>query len=289
MEQKNWRLGLLTLITLAALGLSIAAFQHTATPTQTTGDTLTRIRKTGVIEACTVISPPFSIKNAGTGALNGYLIELMEEIASRIDAKVNWHESTWGNASADLQSRRCDVVAAEFFANIPRAQAVAFTEPPLFYIGNSAIIRKDDTRFQNVIDIFEFDKPDITVAVATGEGGDVWVRENFTQAQINRIDVEASDLTRFALEVSAGRADVAIAGADVIDIYVPQHPEVINLFAAHPFGLNPTGWAVRQEDEIWRHFLETTLIFLDTQGVQRELEQKYDIHVLQERLEFYLP
>lgn len=255
---------------------------------QNTDDTLTRIQKTGEINVCTVVFPPVVIKNAKTGELTGHFVDTMNIIAERINAKVNWYESTWGNAAADLQSKHCDLVAANFFANIPRAASVAFTKPPLFYIGDSALVRKNDLRFKNIKNVFDFDKPNITIAVATGEAGDIFVKEHFKNAKVTRIDVESSDLARFAVEVSAKRADVAIADANTINLYAKVHPEVIDLFENNPFSLNPVGWAVRQDDVRWLHFIETALQFLDTQGTLEELEKKYNAHWLHEIKQFKL-
>lgn len=251
-------------------------------------DTLSRIQTTGKIDVCTVVYPPLVIKDALTGELTGHFIDAMNIIAQRINAGVNWHESTWGNAAADLQSKRCDLVAANFFANIPSAGAVAFTRPPLFYIGDSALVRSNDKRFQNIKNIFDFDKSNITIAVATGEAGDIFVKENFKNAKVTRIDVESSDLARFAVEVSAGRADIAIADANTINLYAKEHHEVIDLFENNPFSLNPVGWAVRQDDIRWLNFIETALQFLDTQGTLKELENKYGAHLLHEVKQFKL-
>ena len=251
-------------------------------------NTLDNVRKTGTIEACTVVNPPTVIKDAKTGELSGHVVDALYEIAKRMNVEINWHESTWGNAAADLQSKRCDILAATFFASIPRAQAVAFAKPPFLYIGHDAIVRKDDERFNKTQSIFDFDKPDIKVVVATGEAGDIFVKEHFKEAQITRIDAESSDLTRFILEVSTGRADVAIGGSDTTGVYARKHPEVIELLRERPYGLSPIGWAVRQDDYQWLHFIETSLQFLETQGVLRELEEKYDAHWLHDKKEYEL-
>jgi len=263
-----------------ALLLTLVACAKISQDTQTV-DTLDRIRQTGIIEACVIPEPPFVIKNAKTGVLSGLDVDTLNLIAEKINAKVHWHESGINNFIADVQSGRCDVLAqSSLFAIIPRAMALAFTEPPLIYVGLTAIIRKNDTRFKNFKNIMEFDRPDITVAINTGAAGDLWVKEHFKKAQIKRIDTDAADATRFCVEVSAGRADLAIDGVDDIGYYASQHPEVIDLFRDHPFSLTPGSWAVRQDDVKWLHFLETALQFLDTQGTITQLEKKYNTHLL---------
>ena len=248
-------------------------------------DTLAKVEKTGKIVACTVVDPPAVIKDAKTGALSGHQIDALNLIAKNINATVVWSESTFGGVAAELQSKRCDIIATDLFELIPRAEVIAFVRPPLFYMGESALV-KNYGPYSNVKNIYDFDKPNITVAVATGDAGDIFVKEHFTQAKITRIDVESSDLTRFAVEVSAGRADVAISDSNTIRLYAAAHPEVADLFKDKPFALNPVGWAVRQDDTKWLEFINTSLQFLDTQGILSELEKKYDAHWLHEVQQF---
>lgn len=240
-------------------------------------DTLDRIRKTGQIDVCVAVYPPSVIKDSKTGNLTGVSIDTMEAIAAKINAKVIWHETTFGNATAELQARHCDVFPF-IFALIPRAEAVAFTSPPLAYTGLTAVVRKDDMRFRNIKDPFEFDKSDLTIALPTGTGPDYFVQENFHKAKIKRIDVEPSNLIRYLMEVSSGRADVGFSDTNEGASYAANHPEVIDLFEERPFSLNPDCWAVRQGDLKWLHFLETALQFLDTQGTLTQLEKKYHAH-----------
>jgi len=220
--------------------------------------TLEKVRRTNIIKAATVVFPPTTIKDAATGKLSGHMIESMDLIAGRIGAKVEWEEVTFGTATAALQSGRCDVVVAPLFANIERAEVVAFTSPPLFYLGLSALV-KNGSGYEGVQNVFKFDKPDLTVAVAIGEAGDVFVKAKFHQAKVTRIDVPANELSRFMLEVSTGRADVAIADSEQIAKFAAEHEGVVDLFHDHQFDLNPAAWAVRYGDSDWLHFLETSL------------------------------
>lgn len=244
-------------------------------------DALDRIRRTGVIQACTFVYPPYGIKNAKTGAYSGVYVDAMNLIGEKMNAKVVWHEVASGTAIADLVSGKCDVIPANF-ALIPRAETVAFLEPPLGFIGEGALVRKDDARFKNVKSPLEFDKPDLTVAVLNGESGDIYVREHFRNAKVVKIDADASDQTRFCVEVSAKRADVAISDTNTLSLYAKAHPETVDLFHDRPFGLSPMSWTVRQGDLKWLHFLETALQFLETQGTLAQLEKKYNAHLLHE-------
>jgi len=271
--------GFLCAVTLMTL------FSCGKTQTSSQEDSLDRIRRTGVIEACTAIDPPYSQKDAKTGVYSGIYVDAMNVIAQKMNAKVNWHETTFGNATGEIAAGRCDVMVSDFYANIPRALSIAFTSPPLGYMGLGILVRKNDPRFKSVKSPFEFDKPNLTIAVAPGEAGDLWVKENFKQTKIQRVDVQSADLTRFCVEVSSGRADAALSGPEFFEKYTKQHPEVVDIFASRQFSLNPIGWGVRQSDYKWLQFLNTALQFLDTQGTLAQLEKKYHgrlLHVVKQ-------
>lgn len=261
-------------ISLVALIVSLGGL---TTREREDSDTLAKIQNSSRLNVCTVVDPPAVIKDAKTGRMSGHFVETAELIASRLGAKIYWIESTFGNIPADLNSRRCDLIAATLFANVPKASSVAFTNPPLFFIGESALVRRDSV-FINIDNIYDFDKPDITIAVATGESGDIFVKENFKRAKVRRIDVQSSDLSRFAVEVVSGRADVAISDANTVRLFAEKNPEVLDLFVDKPFGRNPVAWATRQDDYKWKDFISTSLQFLDAQGVLNQLEKKYNAH-----------
>ncbi len=277
---------IITVIALIAIVLSIVAVnKKTASNIVSTEEigTLEKIQKTSKMDVCYAVYPPAVIKNPESGELSGHDIDAIELIASRINAKVSYHEQTFGNMAAALQSGKCDLTTS-YFAQIPRASSVAFTKP-LFYVGDSALAQKGDIRFTSVEDV---DKKGIKIAVATGESGHNYVKENFKNAEIIAIDVESSDLSRFLLEVTSGRVDIGIADANTIGRFAKTHPETEDVFAGNPFNLNPNNYAVRQGDLDFLNFMNTALDYLMTSGEFEEFEEKYDAHWLHEKKEYMI-
>tara|TARA_Y100000310_G_scaffold28357_1_gene26976 strand:+ start:1129 stop:1989 length:861 start_codon:yes stop_codon:yes gene_type:complete len=274
-------------VALIAIILAIVAISSKPT-IETVGDsgsdTLAKIRTQQKLDVCYAEYPPAVIKDANTGELSGHSVDTIELIAEQIGAKITYHESTWGGAAADVQTGRCDVMLT-YFNQIPRSFTIAFTDPMIF-VGDSALVRADDGRFSNVDDIMEFDKSDITVAVANGESGHNFVKDNFENAKVEVIDVEAGDLLKFLSLVQTGRADVGIADSVSIALYQQEHPDTMDLFANNPFNLNPTAYGVRQEDIKFLNFLNDALLTLEVKGKITELEQKYDAHWLHEKREY---
>ncbi|MAG60692.1 hypothetical protein CL619_02790 [archaeon] len=274
-------------VAVIALILAIVAFSSSLT-VQTVddggSDTIAKIRDTGKLDVCYAEYPPAVIKDPNTGELSGHSVDTIENIVSQIGAEINYHESTWGGAAADVATGRCDVMLT-YFNQIPRSFTIAFTKP-LIFVGNSALVRADDSRFSDVTDVMEFDQIGYTVAVANGESGHNFVKENFKNAKIEVIDVEAGDLLKFLSLVSTGRADVGIADSVSISLYQQAHSDTRDVFAADPFSLNPTAYGVRQDDIKFLNFLNDALTTLEAQGKLAEFEQKYDAHWLHQKLEY---
>ena len=267
-----------TVLAVIAIVLSIVAF-HGRGKTVTSSDTgtLVKIQTTKKMDVCYAVWPPAVIKDAKTGELSGHDIDAMRLLAKETGAEIIFHETTFGNMAAAIQSKICDI-GTSLFVKISRAEAVAFTRP-LFYAGNSGLVRRGDTRFKTIADV---DKPGIKVAVATGESGHIYAKGHFKNAIVTPIDVESSDLSRFLLEVTSGHADIGIADANTIRLFAAAHPETTDVFANQPFDLNPDAFPVRHGDQDFLNFVNNSLLYMQTSGVWADFEKTYDAHWLHE-------
>jgi len=249
-------------------------------------DTLDKIKSTGKINVCYVPFATAVIKDPSTGKLSGHSVNTIEYIASQINAKVNYVESTWGNLVTDVSTGKCDMTLY-YFNLIPRAYTLAFTDP-IIYEGNTAVVRTNDRRFDGIKDVMEFDNANYNVVVANGEAGHVFVKDNFKNAKVDVIDVEAGDVLGFMNAVSTGRADVAIVSVEGGNDFAKKHPEVKSLFATDPFSLNSSAYAMRQNDLKLLNFLNNALSMMEIKGMIRQFEKKYDAKIIYKK-EQYLP
>ena len=268
-----------TSLALIAMVLSaISILRPASQQASVLSNSLTKIQEKGQIDVCYGVWPPAEMKDPSTGKMSGHDVEAIEYIATQIEAKVVYHEQTFGTMASAVQSGVCDVAIA-FFVKVGRSAAVAFTDP-LYYVGNSVLVRRgDEGRFASLQDI---DQPGVKVAVATGESGHIYAKEHFKKATVIPIDVESADLSRFLLEVTSGRADVGMADASTIRLFAAAHADTVDLFADAPFDLNPVGFAVRHGDTELLTFLNNSLLYMQTSGVYDELLQKYDAQWLRE-------
>jgi ABC-type amino acid transport substrate-binding protein len=251
------------------LGLYIGTiFRDAASTNIGSQSALDRIKTTREINVGYIIFPPTVTKNLNTGQLAGHFVATMQEIATQAGWKVNFVETDWAGFPAALSSKRIDVSIAPTFVTIPRALTVAFTRP-LFYAGNSAIVRADDTRFG---DIYSFDKPGVSISVIQGEASQEFVKTHFTHATIHVLPGPEQALA--FQDVISGRADAAFGDEFAVAKFAKQYPEKVrNHFEDRPYNLTPVSWAVGIGDRDLLSFFNAAIEVLDTQG-QLEVFEK---------------
>lgn len=276
-------LTIVAVVALVSILLSAASFFKGGTPDSDSTDTLAKILRTKEMHVCVAEWPPASIKDANTGEYSGHDVEAYQLIAKEIGATVVFHDTTFGDMPAAIQSGVCDM-GTSLFIKVSRAAVVDFTQP-ILYGGDSALVMKGDSRFKTVDDI---NQPGIRVAVATGESGNIFATTHLDKATVNPIDVGSSDQSRFMLEVSSGRADIAIADTNTITRFAAAHPETQAIFVTSPLDLNPDAFPVRAGDVKLQRFLDNAMLSLKVSGQWHALQDKYDAHWLQEDTRYQL-
>jgi ABC-type amino acid transport substrate-binding protein len=237
--------------------------------------TLHKIQQAKLLRVAFIHYPPSAFRGTD-GKVTGHFVNTLEEIIHQLDPaiKLEYEETTWVDFTTALTSGRVDLSIAGTFTTVPRAKVVAFTRP-LVYLGRSAIVKKGDARFSPSESPLQFDRPDIKVAVVSGEGSHEFVKTEFKHLEIVTV-FSGADLSQALAAVSAGQVDVGMSDALETQKYARVHPEVTDLYAERPYNLTPIAWAVRQEDHEWKDFLDTAIHLLEAQGKLQEFEAKYD-------------
>lgn len=259
--------GTLTVLVLLLAVIGLFKTTNTQENQQSTFDT---IMQTHELHACYIPWPPSVIKDADSGNLSGFIIDIAQEIANDANLKLTYIQSTWGGFPADLNTGKCDVVFAGLYPTIGRSTDVSFTQP-FFYAGNSGVVKTGDTRFQTIADL---NNEDITVAVVQGDFDHIYAQKHLPKAHLLVLD-KASDDTMSLVAVSSGKADVGLSSSDVVARYAREHPEVSGLFLDKPFSTSPVTFAVRQKDQELLNFLNNALGYLKATGFLDGTIKKY--------------
>lgn len=264
----------ITVVLLAVMSvLTVVGCRESSAPARESA--LTRTIQSKTLRIGYVVFPPTITKNPNTGELAGHFVQTVNEIARQAGWQTQFVETDWSDFTAGLNSGRFDLSIAPTFVTIPRALSASFTRP-LFFAGNSAIVRKDEKRFT---DIASLDQDGVTITVTQGEAGHEYAKANFRRAKLTVLPGPDQSLT--FQDVVSGRSDAALGDAYVTAKFAAAHPnDVRDAFATRPYNLTPVSWAVRTGEFELLAFINDALEALDSQGKLIEFEKAADAHWL---------
>ncbi|MFI4986774.1 MAG: substrate-binding periplasmic protein [Alphaproteobacteria bacterium] len=249
--------------------LALAVLLPLATASAYAEGAMDRILRDKKLRIGFIPAPPGTIKDPKTGEVAGYYVDGMRLIAKMLGVEPEFIETTWANFSAGLNSDQFDLSIAGTFATIQRAGAVEFTKP-ISYLGYSAVGKKGETRFKTPADL---NNPDVKIALVQGGASVEYANENWPKAE--KILLSTGNLTAPFIEVSAGRADVGVEDAWQARRYAEVHPEVVDLFAGHPYNVLPLAWSVKRGNQDLLNFMNTAIDYLLTTGRWEKLSEAY--------------
>ena len=241
---------------------------------------LDEIQATGQIKVMYINYPPFSIKDPKTGAVTGVFVDVIERIAEKMKAEPVYIETTWAQLVLDLASDRGHVNVTGIFPLVERAQGGVIFSKPLAFLGNNAIVKVDDDRFQS---LEEINQEGLVVVVTEGEQGHEIAKKHLPKVDLRVIS--SGDLTLAFAEVSAGRADVALGDEWMADRFAQEHPEVRKLFEK-PILLRGVTFAVKRGDQEWLNFLNNAIEVMQVSGEMDEIYEGWDVEILKPKVAF---
>lgn len=234
-----------------------------APPPSASGSTLERVRSSGVLRIGVIVGQaPYFIKNLADGTWSGACLKMADDIASKLNAKVQTVETTWGNQVLDLQANKIDLA----FAVNPtpeRALVVDFATPILVH-SFTAVTRKGYPAPATWEDL---NKPEVRIAVDMGSAHDLIARRYAPKANI--LAYKSRDEAVMAL--ATNRADVNVVLAILALPMLKKNPTLGEIAIPKPVLTLPTNIAVRLEaDKHWRDFLSVWADYNRTLGTTRE-------------------
>jgi ABC-type amino acid transport substrate-binding protein len=143
--------------------------------------TLEKIKRTGVMTSANTFSyPPFGFIENGEKV--GFDVDLANEIARRMGAKLVYEQIDFRGIIAALTSKRVDLLITGMVYTPDRAKQIAFSEP--YFNGGVAAAYRPEKPLKQPDDL-----AGRTVGVELGSAGDKFVRENYgTRVQVKTYD-----------------------------------------------------------------------------------------------------
>jgi ABC-type amino acid transport substrate-binding protein len=231
-----------------------------------------RVNKTQVLRCGWVSHFPSSTKNPDTDALEGYVVDLMEEAGRRMGLAVDWaHETNWPLVAADLQAGKCDVACATFWSNPLAARHMLATRPflyqPLFFV-----VRAGDTRLD--AGLAAANDPAFTVAVLEGDAPQDVLRVSYPRARVHALPPSA-EFDQLFQEVASGKADATLAAAPETGPFLKSHPGVLKIVAARPVRVYANALQLPQGAVDLKNALDVTLREMEMDGTTAAILARY--------------
>lgn len=231
---------------------------------------LDRILREKKVNIGWISSPPHMMKNSNSGKLEGYYVDAIRYIFKELDVEPEFVELNFATFVSALQTKQIDLCIASTLVTIKRAAVVDYTRP-ILYFGYSAVVRKDETRFNSLAD---FNREGIKIAVLLGGAAQQYARTNFPKAQI--VTLNTTDQTAPFVEAASGRVDVGMNDAWSARRFATAQPSVKDLFGDKPYNVQPTAWTVRKGNSEMLNFLNAAIETMMVSGKFEELARAYD-------------
>jgi ABC-type amino acid transport substrate-binding protein len=215
-----------------------------------------------------------TFRDGQTGQTKGFLVDVLQEALADLQIpkeNIEFVETDWQNFGLGLEAGKYDLSISGTFNTPVRAKVVNFGRS-IFYLGNGAVVRKDDNRFQRIED---FNKEGINIAVVQGEQGYEYAKQNLTKATITSLS--GSDLSLAPLQVKLGKADAALSDQYILRRYVDKNPEVKDALADNPYDVLPVCWSVSKNpnDSALLNYINEQLEKMENSGKLKEIMDRY--------------
>jgi polar amino acid transport system substrate-binding protein len=227
----------LFLRTLLAAVIGAAAFGP-AIAQDNNETSLARVQRTKVLRVGAIAGAiPYFNKNIATGKWEGFGPDFAESLAQSLGAKVEFVETTWGNAVLDLQSNKIDVMYG--LAPTPaRREMVGFSDT-LFENTYTAVCRPGFP--QKTWE--QLNAPENRIVVDLGSSHDQLVSRILPKATVTRLDTSGAA----TLALQSGRADCQILVILLAKPLLAKRPDVGTMYIPAPAYTAPVSIGLRKE------------------------------------------
>ncbi len=231
-----------------------------------------QINKTQTIRCGYVSYSPASTINPETNKLEGYMIDLMDEIGQRMNLKIEWaQETNWPTMSTDLKTNKFDAGCVAYWSN-PRSARQMLTSIPLFYQPVFFLTRADDTRFD--ANIRKINDKDVSVSVLEGDVPETILKELYPNSKKIALPQNAAFAQVFQ-EVASDRADVTIAAKPDAEQFMKHNPGILKVINDQPVRLYANVMTMRPGSEQLKNALDVTIREMQLDGTIERIMSKY--------------
>lgn len=253
-------------LTLAALtGCTAAgpsgAGSSASAPAPQSGDPsrLETVADSGVLKVCTTGDyRPFTYLDPETGEYTGIDIDMVEDLAKRLEVEVEYVPTTWANLMPDFLGK-CDIGVGGISISLERAAQAFYTEPTLDE-GKTPITLCENVEKYDTVE--EINQPGVRSITPIGGTNEKFAEEHYPDGEIIRYE----DNNTIFDEIIAGRADVMTTDASETMWVANEHPELCAVHPEDPFNFSQKAYLLPQGDVEFREYVDQWLNMAKNDG-----------------------
>ena len=185
-----------------------------------------RVMRTNTLRCGYGIYPPFVTKDANTGAIGGYMADVMKQFEHLTGLKVEWTaEIDWGQLGEALQSGKADAICSTMWGSPQRARAIGFSRP-VFFSTVVPIARVDDHRF------------DANLAIANAVGIKISTNDGDVSEEVAKADFplatrvakpQMSGEQQLFMDVVGRKADLTFSAPSLVGEFIAANPDTLRV------------------------------------------------------------
>ncbi len=206
--------------------------------------------------------PPFGFKNPQTNRLEGFDVEIGEEIAKDLGVKPRFIEAISDNRIPFLKQGTADLILSTMTINAERDKEIDFSDP--YYIARGRILVPDDSDIRGLDDL-----RGKTVCTALGSTYEKTLREGAPQAERKLVDSYSE-----CLELVQNGAVDAVSTDDVILTGMIIQDDSLKL-VGEELTTEPYGAGIREGDREFQRYVNGVLEEIESDGRWERIYQKW--------------
>ncbi len=227
------------------------------------GTTMAKLQEKGeIVIGVKFDVPPFGFKNPQTNRLEGFDVEIGEEIAKDLGVKPRFIEAISDNRIPFLKQGTADLILSTMTINAERDKEIDFSDP--YYIARGRILVPDDSDIRGLDDL-----RGKTVCTALGSTYEETLRERAPQAERKLVDSYSE-----CLELVQNRAVDAVSTDDVILAGMIIQDDSLKL-VGEELTTEPYGAGIREGDREFQRYVNGVLEEIESDGRWERIYQKW--------------
>lgn len=232
-----------------------------------------RVIKSSTLRCGYNFYPPAIMKNEQTGQLEGFVVDVMNEIARVAEIKIEWTAVVdWGMQIEDVRSAKVDAFCAGSWASANRAKFVLQSDA-FSYQGMYAFVRADDTRFD--ADLTKANSPEVKISVFENTPVITAQRENFPNATAVSMPAMATNSDGL-LQVVSKKTDITLIDKGEGLRFMKNNPGKVKLASAKPIRVHGNTIVMDNNDFRLYTLINSAIRELQNAGVLDKLADKWN-------------